>query len=390
VIFSGLEDATRNTLKSIKNELETFVKSEAFGSLSATNKKTVMDKLNNINEKYAIADTTITSWGRSFKQWKAAREELEKAVAAQEALNANPLATKEQKEEARKRVSNASEGYNLANGKLDASTKKIVDLSNAITSLGNSSNTSLVQIWNFTESIINAFSKSGNVISSKVGGIIGAILGILDSIGSQDIDKWANNIANKIFTAIGSAVDSKYSLLHYLAGGLLGAKNKNYDDDMKNLENSNKSLEKAIDRLTEKLKDAYTEDIKSTYEKQLKDYKTEEANKRKEMSESGANYSNGFLGLGGKHSSNSKINDSMSSSDWMRVTKATGVTVTSASAFWNLTAEQMSKLFDNDLEMYMKIQDLANDGFSDAAKYMDDYVALAEKEKKLQDEMKQK
>jgi hypothetical protein len=416
VVFSGIGDATQKTFETIRNNLKKYINSKEFGDLSANNKKTVMDKFKDLNEKIAVSDTTITSWGKLYEKWKAAREELEKAIAAQKKLNLDPNATEAQHKAANDRVTNAGHDYNSANSELDASTKKVTDLSSAIVSLGNSSNTSLTQVWSLAQALINAFSKGGNAISTKVGGIIGAILGILDSIGNQDIDKWAKNTANKVFTAFGGIFDSKYSLMSYafgsradnsflnktlktamlgpagllIKGNSIGASNKDYEDDMKDLSNSNKSLEKAIDRLAEKIKEAYTETMKSTYEKQLSDYKTEEANMRQQMQESGSNYSSGFLGLGGKHSSNSKVNNGMTVSDWERVSKASGVSVTNATEFWNLTSTQMANVFDNDLEMYLKIQDLANDGYSDAAQYMDDYIALSEKEKQLLDELKEK
>jgi hypothetical protein len=388
VIFSGLEDHTRKTLEVIKKQLSDYTKTKEFSNLSVTDKKTVMDKAKDINKAIAVSDTTILSWGKLYKQWKQARIELELAVQAEAKLMADPNASEEDKKKAHQKVTDTAEAEEGIGENWRVATEKVVNLSNAVASLGNSSSASLVQIWNLVEAIVKGFAKKGkSEITDKIGGIVGAILGILDSIGNQNVDKWVSNMANRIFTALGSVFDSQYSLLHYIAGDMLGAKYKSYDADMKDLQDSNSSLEKAINRLSEQMKEASTEALVSNYQKQLDDYKINESNMRKQMSESGANYSNGFLGLAGKKSSNSKIDKSLTIADWERISQITGTSVKSASDFWNLSSENMLNVFNNAYDVFAKIQQLANDGYSDAAQYMDDYIELAEKEKELKDEL---
>ena len=103
------------------------------------------------------------------------------------------------------------------------------------------------------------------------------------------------------------------------------------------------------------------------------------------MRRSGAAYSNGFLGIGGEHSSNHDINEGMSSSDWSRISSIVGKTINSAGAFWTLSSEEMRKLAMEAPDLYAKIKGLADDGHENAAQYMDDYIEYAKQREELEE-----
>jgi hypothetical protein len=114
------------------------------------------------------------------------------------------------------------------------------------------------------------------------------------------------------------------------------------------------------------------------------------ANTQQEMRRSGAAYSNGTLGIGGKHSSDYYINQGMSASDWARVSSVAGKSVKSAADFWNLTSEQMALVANNAPDLYSKIKSLADDGYKDASKYMDEYIEYYTELNELQDSYREK
>ena len=59
------------------------------------------------------------------------------------------------------------------------------------------------------------------------------------------------------------------------------------------------------------------------------------ANTQESMQRSGAAYSNGFIGIGGAHSSNNKIDNGMSASDWSKISSIVGHSVKNASVSSN-------------------------------------------------------
>lgn len=78
------------------------------------------------------------------------------------------------------------------------------------------------------------------------------------------------------------------------------------------------------------------QDITTSYEKQKTAIQDQIKNTQESMYRSGAAYTSGHwykAYTDGKHSSNKKINDAMSSEDWDKVSKAAGVAVRGASDF---------------------------------------------------------
>ena len=89
---------------------------------------------------------------------------------------------------------------------------------------------------------------------------------------------------------------------------------------------------------------------------------------------SGAGLCYGFLGMGGTHSSNKKIDDAMSASDWQRISEIVGRTIDSAGDFWSLTSEEMYNVAHEATDLYSKIKSNADDGHENAAQFMDEYI----------------
>ena len=192
--------------------------------------------------------------------------------------------------------------------------------------------------------------KSGNVM-----GVANGVYGSLRTLGNA-LGEWG----------VGGFGDSDTSLLA----------------DIERLTQSNKDLEQAIDNLADELSDARMSDVDTLFDQQKKNIKEEEENTREMMRRSGAAHSNGFLGIGGHHSSNKKINDGMSSSEWDAISKLLGKNVRSAGDFWALSSKEMYEVATKLTSEYTHLKDLANDGYKDASQFMDDYITYW---KKLED-----
>ena len=172
--------------------------------------------------------------------------------------------------------------------------------------------------------------------------------------------------------------------------GGFGKSDKNLQKDLERLALSNEVLKNAIDNLAEKMEDTAVADATSLYEQQKSYLNDSIRNMQESMRRSGAAYSNGFMGIGGNHSSNYEINRGMSAAEWARVSKVTGASVRSAADFWNLTGEQMAKLATDAPDLYAKIKDLADNGHENAAQYMDEYIEYYRQLEELEDAWREK
>ncbi len=208
-------------------------------------------------------------------------------------------------------------------------------------------------------------------ISEVAGGLTGAVEG-LRGVGGGVLSAMSGDILGGMTGAV-SGIAKMFSSL----GGLFTSESdRHYERDMERLSATNEALTEAVNHLADVISSPTTSVLDRTeaYGKQIDNLNEQMANTQEQMLRSGSAYSNGFLGIGGSHSSNTKINDAMSREDWRKVSEAAGVSVRSAKDFWGLTSEQMYKVRTEASVTYAKIKDLADDGHKDAAQYMDEYT----------------
>lgn len=244
-----------------------------------------------------------------------------------------------------------------------------------------------VPIVGWIVEIIDIFKDGISVVMSGVlDAVLNAVSGILDDILSGDLFV---TIGQSILSGVGKIFDA------ITWGGFSswfgsGDSDKTLAQDIEYLTNSNKDLQKAIDNLAEKMEEGSVADAEDVYNRQRELLEKSMANTQEMMARSASAYSNGFLGIGGHHSTNYKINEGMSSADWKRISDITGKDITSAGAFFGLSSEDMAKVFNEANDLYSKIKSLADDGYKDAAQYMDDYIDYYRQIDELQDALREK
>ena len=239
-----------------------------------------------------------------------------------------------------------------------------------------------VPIIGWIVSIIDIF-KDG--LSVVIGGVIDAVFnavsGIIGDILSGDLFV---TIGESLLSGIGKIFD-------FLTWGGFsswfgsGDSDETLHEDVERLTATNEALQRAIENLTNVMEDSAVKDAAGLYKQQSKLIDESEANTQQMMRRSGAAYSNGALGIGGNHSTNYEINAGMSSSDWSRVSSVVGKSVRSADDFWKLSSEEMRKLAVDAPDLYAKIKDLADNGYENAAQYMDDYIEYAKQREELEE-----
>lgn len=383
LVFGDLDKVSKESLNKVKQQLKDFKNSEEYKNMAVDQKKVIDEALNNIQTTLIDKGGLLADLPEQLNELAKAQEELAKA---QEEYNeAMKNGTDEQKESATKKLNDAQKKQQNAQTNVQKSTDKtvsnLVSLSNTITELGANSEMSLSQIGSLAGNVVNIFTEAG----SKIGGIIGAAFSLLDAISTQGLDGFIENVFGNVFKAVGGVFNT-------LTFGLIGnsESDPHLQEDLERLTISNQDLINSLDNLAEKMDESAVADATGIYEQQKKNIEDQIANTQEMMQRSAAAYSNGFLGIGGTHSSNKKINEVMSAEDWKRVSKAAGVSVASASDFWNLTSEQMYNVANEATDLYSKIKQYADEGYQNASQYMDDYIEYWKQLEELENAYREK
>lgn len=367
VVFGDLDKVAKESLEKVKKRLKQFKNSEEYKNMNIDQKKVIDEAINNIQNTLVDKGGLLADLPNQLKELAISQTEL--AQAQDEYNKAMRDGTDEQKDAATKKLNNAVRNQQNAQVNVEKSGEKaksnLLALSGAITELGSSSEMSLSQIGNLAGDITDIFMEAG----SKIGGIIGAAFSLLDTIGKQGLDGFVDNIVGSVFKSVGG-------IWNTLTFGLIGNKESDphLQEDLERLTISNEALKASIDNLAEKMDESAVSDASDIYEKQKQNLEETMANTQEMMRREGAAWDNGVWGIGGTHSSNKRVNDAMSASDWERVSKAAGVSVRDAGEFWNLTSEQMYNVANEASDLYAKIKQHADDGYRNAAQYMDDYI----------------
>lgn len=383
LIFGDLDKVSKESLNKVKQQLREFKNSDEYKNMAVDQKKVVDEALSNIQSTLIDKGGLLADLPEQLSELAKAQEELSQA---QEEYNeAMRSGTDEQKEAATKKLNDAQKRQQNAQTNVQKSTDKttsnLIALSNVITQLGSNSEMSLSEIGSLASDVVDVFTEAG----SKIGGIIGAAFSLLDAIGTQGLDGFVDNLFGSVFRAVGGIWDT-------LTFGLIGNKESDpyLKDDLEKLTISNQDLKASLDNLAEKMDESAVADATGLYEQQKKNIEEQMANTKEMMQRSAAAYSNGFLGIGGTHSSNKRVNDAMSAEDWKRVSEAAGVSVKNAGDFWNLTSEQMYNVANNATDLYSKIKQYADDGYQNASQYMDSYIEYWKQLDELEDTYREK
>lgn len=220
----------------------------------------------------------------------------------------------------------------------------------------------------------------GGIVSGLIDTVLGAVSGIIDNLFSLELFQ---QIGESLLKGVANILDAiTFGGLGKLAGN--GDSDPRLEEELEHLSSANETLAHAIEELADEIKETSGEEATRLYEKQIANLNTSEANTQEQMQRSAAAYSNGLWGIGGKKSSNKKIDDAMSNYDWQRISEVVGRTIDEAADFWNLSSEEMAKVAREAPDLYAKIKDYASEGYKDAAQYMDDYISFAEQRKELE------
>ena len=385
LVFGDLDKVSKESLNKVKQQLKDFKNSEEYKNMAVDQKKVIDEALNNIQTTLIDKGGLLADLPEQLNELAKAQEEL--AQAQEEYSKAMESGTDEQKSAAIKKLNDAQKKQQNADNNVqksaDMARNNLILLSGAINELGSSSEASLSQIGNLVSGIVDIVVEDGD----KISGIIGSVFSLLDNIGSQGLDGFIGNIVGSIANATYGAWNTVFGWTGIDFGG---ESDPHLQEDLERLTVSNQDLINSLDNLADKMDESAVADATDIYEQQKENIREQMTNTQEMMQRSAAAYSNGFIGIGGTHSSNKKINDAMSAEDWRRISEAAGVSVKNASDFWNLTSEQMYNVANNATDLYSKIKQYADDGYQNASQYMDSYIEYWKQLEDLEDAYREK
>lgn len=385
LVFGDLDKISKESLKRVKQQLKDFKNSEEYKNMAVDQKKVIDEALNNIQTTLIDKGGLLADLPEQLNELAKAQEEL--AQAQEEYNEALKNGTDEQKSAAIKKLNDAQRKQQNAENNVQKSADKarnnLISLSDAINELGSSSDSSLTSVGNLVKGILDIVGEGGD----KISGIIGSIFSLLDNIGTQGLDGFIGNVVKSMANAAYGAWNTVFGWTGIDFGG---ESDPHLQEDLERLTVSNQDLINSLDNLADKMDESAVADATDIYEQQKENIREQMTNTQEMMQRSAAAYSNGFIGIGGTHSSNKKINDAMSAEDWRRISEAAGVSVRNASDFWNLTSEQMYNVANNATDLYSKIKQYADDGYQNASQYMDSYIEYWKQLEELEDAYREK
>lgn len=379
VVFGNLETITKKKLQEVKKQLLDFTNSKEYKNMSPEQIKIIQDAINNIDKAVSSKDGFFGGLGDAMATYKKA---VKDATEAQKELDdALKSGNQEEIEKAQKNKNNADgKLQNAKNGlknSSDTTTDHLIGIANAMSKLGSASKMTLTEMGQVAGSVVDLFAKAG----SKIGGIIGAILELLDYISQEGLDKFLENVVGKIAGAVGGILATVGNILTGYAFHLGGADYSSYNDLKKHYESLISLWNDLISKKKEYLNESYGSEVLKTeqemealYEKEITSYQT----LGKARLNAGAST--------GSHSIGVRQIKSMSSEGWSELNSwgsKSGIDTSSITSgrmegLFDLTSSQLEKLkeeaptfwagLDSDVQTYLNDIISAGDALTDSLK----------------------
>ena len=225
------------------------------------------------------------------------------------------------------------------------------------------------------------------VVEGIIDAVFDAITGIIEDVLSGDL---IVSIGESLMKGIGKLLDVlTFGLFSSI--GAIGVSDKDYEEDSKLLIASNEALRDSIDALSEQMEKMSNQDATEAYKRMIEMINKSISNQQELIERGAANYSNGFLGIGGNRSSNAFIEEALAEGisrgedgfalnleeSFKRLSEITGVTIDEVKDLWKLTPEQMEKIKEEAPDLWAAIKKGGAEGETDISQMLEDYVARA-------------
>ena len=377
VVFGNLSKVSKQELQKVKLQLKQFKQSPEYKNMTVEQQKIVNEAISSIQENIIEQGGILGDLPEQLKELASAQNELEDAQKEYNDALANGTeveieAARKKKTQATQNVINSQSNVNLSAEKAQNNISTVID---SISNLGEAG-ASLSSFGNSIGTLIDVFSESEH----KIGGIVGAILGLLDQLGQKGIMGVADGILSNVWNLAGHMWDTIGSLFGVkgLGGIFYGADYSGYES----MKNQYEVLIDIWDSLISKKQqyidiDYGIEAQKAAEEaKKLVDVQIERQRQLMEaLSGSGKSI--------GSHSLGYRVNRGMSAQDWARLSQLTGANIQGFGDVINLDADVIGKVLQD--EKFVSVLTAVNSEFvtyiQNIDKYSEQLKEIAEQEK---------
>lgn len=377
VVFGNLSKVSKKELQKVKLQLKQFKQSPEYKNMTVEQQKIVNEAISSIQENIIEHGGILGDLPEQLKELASAQKELEAAQKEYNDALVNGTeveieAARKKKTQATQNVINSQSNVNLSAEKAQNNISTVID---SISNLGEAG-ASLSSFGNSIGTLIDVFSESEN----EIGGIIGAILGLLDQLGQKGIMGVADGILSNVWNLAGHMWDSIGGLfgIKGLGGIFYGADYSGYES----MKNQYETLIDIWDSLISKKQqyidiDYGIEAQKAAEEaKKLVDVQIERQRQLMEaLSGSGASI--------GSHSLGYRVNRGMSTQDWARLSQLTGANIQGFGDVIKLDEDVIGKVLQD--EKFVSVLTAVNSEFvtyiQNIDKYSEQLQEIAEQEK---------
>lgn len=386
VVFGNLDKVAKKELQKVKRQIVSFRNSPEF------KKSATPEQMQVIEEAIGKIDSEVIEKGglfgnltESIREYSEAVDELTAAQRDYDEAVRQYGADSAEAEAARKKRNKAEAGERNAGNNLEASKDKavrnITAVADAMNTLGEA-DMSLSSFGSAVGSLVDTLSASG----SKIGGIIAAILAILDQIGQKGLEGFVGNILESVMHAAGGLWDSIGRLFGVkgLGGIFKGADYSGYNEMVDQYNRLNEIWDELIDKKKEYIETSYGAEAQKVGEEALALQRTAIDSYRilgKERLNSGAST--------GSHSIGVRQRKWMSSQDWAAAGAALGedfyrygIGEGRMTGLFDLSVEQLEKLKSEAPTFWAKLDD-------DVRNYLDKIIEDSEKLGDIQAQIKE-
>lgn len=386
VVFGNLDKVAKKELQKVKRQIVSFRNSPEFKKSATPEQMQVIEEAigkidSEVIEKgglFGNLTESIREYSETVDELTAAQRDYDEAVRQYGADSAEAEAARKKRNKAEAGERNA--GNNLEASK-DKAVRNITAVADAMNTLGEA-DMSLSSFGSAVGSLVDTLSASG----SKIGGIIAAILAILDQIGQKGLEGFVGNILETVMHAAGGLWDSIGRLFGVkgLGGIFKGADYSGYNEMVDQYNRLNEIWDELIDKKKEYIETSYGAEAQKVGEEALALQRTAIDSYRilgKERLNSGAST--------GSHSIGVRQRKWLSSQDWAAAGAALGedfyrygIGEGRMTGLFDLSVEQLEKLKSEAPTFWAKLDD-------DVRNYLDKIIEGSEKLGDIQAQIKE-
>ena len=268
LIFGNLDKVAKQELQKLRAQLEQFRQSPEYKNMAIDERKVLDEALNEIQQNIIEKGGLLGNLPEQLQVLAEAQNELEKAQS--EYNKSLILGTEAEKEAALKKRNQAQANVISAQANVNAAAdqagqrfSKVTDSMIRLSEAGSD----LSRLGNSIGTLIDAFSDA----DSKIGGIVGSIIGVLEQLGDQGISGFVGGILENVSNLAGHMWDTIGSFFGVkgLGGIFYGADYSEYENMKSQYETLSDIWDELIDKKQQYIDISYGEEAEKAYQESV-------------------------------------------------------------------------------------------------------------------------